>query len=227
MKTPSPYRRIALMVSMLLIPLVAQAGEEGIRVVGSAKVRVAPDTATFVFAVEDKGKDLKSVKHTIDAKAAKLIRLCKRMGVDAKRITSSQLAIRPQYNYQTRAFLGYEVSRDVTVVLTDLHRYTDLVNGAISSGITTVRSISLDTTKRDELEDEALTSAATAARRKAEILAKSAGVTLGKVVAIDEGQAPIVHHVYAAGMSTLNKRGAFEPGQVSVTATVTVRYSIK
>lgn len=221
------YRRMAVILAALLIPLCAQANDTGIRVVGTSKVSVAPDMATFSFAIEERGTDLKSVKQAIDDKAVKLIRLCKRLGVKAAHITSSQLAIRPQYNYQTKAFLGYEVSREVKVVLNDLNRYTDLVDGAIASGITTIRNITLDTTKRDALEDKALTSAAWAAKQKAEILARGTGVRLGKVVAIDEGGAPVVHRVYAAGMRTPQEKGAFEPGRITVTATVTVTYSIQ
>lgn len=227
MNTPALKKRIAIVLSALLIPLCAQANDTGIRVVGTSKISVAPDMAVFAFAIEDRGKDLKAVKQNTDDRAAKLIRLCRRMGVEAAHITSSQLAIRPQYNYQTKAFLGYEASREVNVVLNDLNRYTDLVNGAISSGITTIRNITLDTTKRDRLEDEALTAAAGAAKKKAEILAKSTGVKLGKVVAIDEGGAPVVRRVYTAGMRTLQEKGAFEPGRITVTATVTVTYSIQ
>lgn len=227
MNTPSLHKRIAVVLSALLIPLCAQANDAGIRVVGTSKVSVAPDMATFAFAIEERGKDLRSAKRAIDDRAAKLIRLCKRMGVEAAHITSSQLAIRPQYNYQTKAFLGYQVSRDVEVVLNDLSRYSDLVNGAISSGITTIRNITLDTAKREKLEDKALTSATGAAKKKAEILAKSAGVRLGKVVAINEGGAPVVQRVFAAGIRTSRENGAFEPGQITVTATVTVTYSIE
>lgn len=227
MNSPSLYQRAVIILSMLLIPFWAQAGDKGIRVVGTSKVSVAPDMATFGFAIEEQGKDLKSVKQAIDDRAAKLIRLCKRMGIEAAQITSSQLSIRPQYNYQTKAFLGYQVSRDVKVVLNDLSRYTDLVNGAVSSGITTIRSITLDTTKREELEDKALTSAAGAAKKKAGILARSTGVTLGKVVAIDEGGAPVVRRVFAAAIRSPRENGAFEPGQITVTVTVTATYAIE
>ena len=66
------------------------------------------------------GRNLSELKTEIDRKTAALVGLCKKIGIKTKNITSAEVSIRPQYNYQTRTFLGYDVSRNVSVILKDL-----------------------------------------------------------------------------------------------------------
>ena len=206
------------------------ADEAGIEVTGTAKESVVPDMATFSFSINGRGKELEALKAEVDKKTANTVSLCKRLGIKTKNISSSEISIRPQYNYQTKSFLGYEVSRNIKVVLNNLDKYSDLVNGAIKSGITTITNVTLDTKDRDVLERKALGSAIEAAKKKAEILAISSGVNIGKVLYVKEGGGLIRLESYEfnqrARVADL-AQGAFEPGELSVTATVSVRYSIK
>ncbi len=223
------HQLIAVVFLSMFLPLSANASENGIRVTGTSKVSVVPDMARFTLAINEQGDNLVSIKSSVDAKTAKVVGLCKKLGVETKDITSSEVSIHPQYNYQTKKFLGYEVSREIKVTLKDLKNYTALVNGAIESGITTIRNIILDTSKRDELGLKALAAASNSAKTKAMILAKSNGVTLGDVISIDESGVPSERRIYAfkeRAVASPNS-GAFEPGEISVSATVVVQYSIK
>lgn len=227
--TMTSYLLIMTLLLASLFPLAAQAGEGGVQVVGSSKVSVAPDIAHFIFAISGQGKELKGLKADIDSKTARLVGACKQIGVRSKDISSTEVSIRPQYNYQTKEFLGYEVSREVKVALNQLARYTELVNGAIESGITTIRDISLDTTQRDMLERQALSAAVDAAKKKAQALAQRAGVELGKVVSMVEGGAHAELASYefkSQRLSMSAAQDAFEPGEITVSATVTILYSI-
>ena len=134
--------------------------------------------ATFSFSIKDQGKSLADLKKQIDKKTSALITSCKKLGVDTKKISSAEITIRPQYNYQTKAFLGYDVSRNVKVILNDLDRYTELVNSAIEAGITTIGNINLDVEDKNKLQRKALGAAITDAKRKAEIMAANGGVYL-------------------------------------------------
>ena len=210
--------------------LFAYASETGIEVKGTAKESVVPDIATISFSINGRGKELAVLKKEIDVKTADTVSLSKKLGVKTKNITSSKISIHPQYNYQTKSFIGYEVSRTIMVVLNDLSKYSGLVNGAIKAGITTINNITFDTKNRDSLERKALGLAIKAARQKAEILATSSNVTLGKVLYVKEEGGPIRLESYAfrqRANSVGMAKGAFEPGEISVTSTVLVRYSIK
>ncbi len=223
------YKFMAFVFLAFILPFYSYASENGIRVVGSSKVSVEPDIAKFTFAISEQGIDLAAIKGGIDAKTSNVVALCKRLGVETKDISSSEVSIHPQYNYQTKKFLGYEVSREIKVTLNDLKKYTALVNGSIESGITTIRGISLDSSKRDELELKALGAASSAAKRKAMVLANNNGVTVGEVISIEESGVPSESRMYMfKGQPTADQEsGAFEPGEISVSATVVVLYSVK
>ncbi|MGD8525826.1 MAG: SIMPL domain-containing protein [Thioalkalispiraceae bacterium] len=222
-----------LVASILLLVSCSDAddaSEAGIEVTGVAQVSVVPDLARFSFSINERGKVLTALKQDIDRKTADLVVLCKQLGIASKHISSSEVSIRPQYNYQTKAFIGYEVSRHVKVTLQRLEKYPELVNGAIKSGITTIGSITLDINNRQQLERSALASAMETARQKAEILAKSSALRLGKVVNVKEAGGPVRLETFrfkekAGGVSSV--QGTFEPGEISVTASVLVRYAIK
>jgi len=208
----------------------SHAGETGIEVTGTAKESVVPDMARFSFSLKGKGKELSPLKAEIDKKTAATVTLFKKLGVETKNITSSEVSIQPQYNYQTKTFIGYDVSRNVKVVLHDLAKYTALVNGAIEAGITTINNITLDIKDRGTLENKALGSAIKAAKQKAEILAANSDVKIGKVLYVKEGGGPIRLESYQfkqRASSADVAQGAFEPGEIAVTATVSVRYSIQ
>ena len=114
-------------------------------------------------------------------------------------------------------------------MLENLDAYTELVNGAIAAGITTIGSITLDTTDRNELENRALATAIEAARQKAEIIARSTGEELGRALYVREGGGQIRHETFQFNQLARAEsvEGAFEPGEISLTVNVTVRYALQ
>jgi len=222
---------ILLILSLVVLIPYSYANEGGIEVIGTEKVSVVPDMAKFSFSINDRGNILAQLKEKIDKKTASLVSLCKKLGIEKKNISSSEMSIYPQYNYETKKFIGYEVSRDIKVTLNDLIKYSELLNGAIGAGITTIKRIELDIKDRSKLENKALGAAIDVARNKAEIIAKNSGVKLGKVINVKEGSSPFEVGSYdfmeRSGQSPMaQQQGAFEPGEISVTATVVVKYKI-
>lgn len=221
-----------LICSCILFFLVISssfANQTGIVVTGAATEKVVPDMALFSFAISGRGKELAALKNQIDKNTADTVALCKKLGVNTKAISSSEISIRPQYNYRTNSFIGYEVSRQIKVELHDLSKYTDLVNGAIKSGITTINSISLDIKNRISLEQKALVAAVADARQKALMIAKSAGVSLGELLYVKEAAGQTRFETYGFRDSRAASglvKGVFEPGEISVSGKVLVRYAV-
>ena len=230
MKSRKHYQLILLSFSLMLFASFSYA-EQGITVTGKAKVSVVPDLVLFSFAVNGRGKELGLLKADIDKKSAALVAFSKKTGIKKKNISSSEVNIRPQYNYKTKVFTAYEVSRNIKVTLDNLDKYTELVNGAIASGITTINSVKLDISNRDDLERKVLATAVNDAKKKADILAKSTGVSLGKVVSIKEGGQRIVHDSFRfngmASTQSASQQGGFEPGEITVSTSIVVNYAIK
>lgn len=207
-----------------------------IHVSATATVEAKPELAVFDFLIEERGKQLKPLKNVVDRKASALVKLCKQLGIKPKDLTSAELSIEPQYHYNTNRFTGYHVSRTVTARLYDLEKYSKVIDGAVNSGITTVRNISLQLKDDENLEKQAMTRAVDSAFAKALLLAKQNRVTLGKVTSVSEtGSNNYVAANYLAKQS--RSRGmtgvameaapfAFEPGHLSVSKTVQITYAI-
>lgn len=231
MKTHQPLLIVTLL-GMLLLPWSSlQAGDgnlRGITVQGSANVRVAPDMATFNFSILERGANLSRLKRTVDDHSASLIDLCLQLGVLRTDITAAEVRIRPRYDHPNANLLGYDVSREIRVVLKDLDQYSALVNGAIDAGISSLGNIQLDTSDRRSLEINSLAAAMAVARRKAGIIAAEADVSLGKVISVREagayGEVPL-YQVRAESMS-MDSRAVFEPGEIMISSQVSVTYAI-
>ena len=231
MKIKQLFHVILFLSSLILMAPGAHAAEEGIEVTGMAQLKVVPDMATFLFAINDRGKVLDELVKEIDKKTAAVIGLCKKLGIETKHISSTEISIYPRYDHKTGTFIAYEVSRNINVILNELAKYSELVNGAVKSGITTLRSISLDVKNRDELERQSLASALAEAREKAQILAKSGGVTLGKIISVKEAGGAIGFDTMRLerGMvaESLAQKGVFEPGEITISGSVVARYAIE
>lgn len=227
---------VILVLGISLLSGCAKTQSREVHVSANATVEAKPELVVFEFLIEERGKLLKPLKTSVDRKASALVKLCKKLGIEPRDLTSAELSIEPQYHYNTNRFTGYHVSRTVTARLYDLEKYSKVINGAVSSGITTVRNISLQLKDSDELENRALTKAVDKGTAKAQLLAKQTGVKLGKVLSVVETGAD---NYYAANYLVKQKRSrgltdvaseaapfAFEPGQLSVSKTVQLSFAI-
>ena len=219
--------RIFTLLLLLLAPCTLLRAE-GITVQGSASVSVPPDMATFNFSILERGPNLSRLKSSVDGRSADLIDLARALGVVNADITSAEVRIRPRYNHPEARLLGYDVSRDIRVVLKDLDRYSELVNGAIEAGISNLGNIQLDVSQRTSLQVNSLAAAMAVARRKAQIIAAEAGVTLGRVTGVSEAGLPVEMPLYQARAESMamDSRSAFEPGKIVISSQVSVTYAI-
>lgn len=221
-------RRVITVLCMLLVPWTVLRAE-GITVQGSASVSVPPDMATFNFSILERGPNLPRLKSSVDGRSADLIDLARALGVVDSDITSAEVRIRPRYNHPDAKLLGYDVSRDIRVVLKSLDRYSELVNGAIEAGISNLGNIQLDISQRTSLQVNSLAAAMAVARRKAQIIAAEAGVTLGKVTSVSESGLPAEMPLYQARAESMvmDSRSVFEPGKIVVSSQVSVTFAIE
>jgi hypothetical protein len=111
----------------------------------------------------------------------------------------------------------------VTVSLNDTTRAGEILDAAVSSGSNRIQEIAFDLQNPQPQKDLALTMAIEDARRKAEIAAKAAGVSLGRILEISEGYGYVTSasKSFAFDLST-----PISPGEMEITASVTMTYEI-
>ena len=222
-----------------------------ITVSGSAEVQVAPDEAVFSIDVTKTNKDLQTAKRLNDESVAKLLELTRSFSILPQNVQTGRIWVDMKYEsirdartrifsddgdeIGRRIFRGYEVSKSVTVKLTDLSRFEEFLAGVLQSGITGVSSVKFETSKLRENKDKARDMAMKAAREKAMAMAAAIGQSVGRAIKVTEGTvgAPAYGGMYAANSNATGTTGVFTeslvtfaPGAIKVEAQVTVSFQL-
>jgi uncharacterized protein YggE len=152
-----------------------------ISVTGNAEVKVAPDEVSLTLGVDSHDKDLAAAKADNDKRIKKLLNLAHAAGVDPKNIQTSALTMGPEYSEEKiPKLLGYQVSETVTLTLTDLSKYEDLMTNSLRAGVNRVDGIDFFVADPKKYKEEARLKAIQAAREKAVAMAGQLGQTVGK-----------------------------------------------
>jgi uncharacterized protein YggE len=209
------------LVFLLAATLPASADENNVSkliVQGEGKLNAAPDVATVVLGVETQNASASGAA----AQNAKL------MNETISALIYS-LTTAPEEETKTAGTKPkaptFIASNLVTVKLNDTEKVGQVLDAAVSAGSNSIQSVSFDIRNPQPEKDGALTLAIEDARRKAAVAAKAAGVKLGRVLEISEG------YGYVSAASP--KNAAFssiatpiQPGEMEVTASVTVTYEV-
>ena len=212
-------------------------------VVGFGEVEVEPDIMTIKVGIEAKDKVMKTAKADVDGRSNTLINSCINIGIERRDISSTALQIRPHYEYHDnrRVFSGTIVSRQIEITLKDLKNYPDLMMSLVEANVTQTISTNLSISNDKSLSDKALVNALADAKLQAEIIAKASGRELGDVHSISEFDTRLEERMYlittgrTAGqriprVMSKSQSGIsepFEPGLISVVATVYVVYLLE
>lgn len=185
----------AIMFSGMLVP-VAFAQENCahpriISVTGTAEIKVPPDEVQLTLGIDSRDKDLVVAKASNDERIKKLMALARSAGVEAKNIQTSALTMGPEYtDERIPKLLGYRVSQTVTITLTDLSKYEDLMTDFLKVGVNRVDGIDFLVADPRKYREDARLKAVRAAREKAKTMAAELGQSLGKPWEVTEEATP-------------------------------------
>ena len=122
---------------------------------------------------------------------------------------------------------GWTYSESLVVVVRDLDRASDIIDGAIAAGANSVGGISFDVSTRPALEAQARTQAVKAAHDQAAALASAAGASLGRPLSVSASfGGPYYDKALAAPATAGGASTVVSPGTLDITASVTVVYAI-
>ena len=165
-----------------------------------------------------------------NAAMGKVLLALKAAGVAEKDIQTSRLSLQPQYSPNrsgSSPVVGYRASNRVTVRLHDVTRVAGAIDTLVGAGATDIGGINFSVSNASKLLDDAREQAVADARRKAEIYARAAGVTLGAPLSISEEGAPgpMPFRKMAVGMAASPAPVAL--GEETLQVTVSVSWAIK
>jgi uncharacterized protein YggE len=215
--------------------LAAPARAEGeppavISVTGEAKISAPPDLAQIDGGVTSEAKTAREASEANNAAMGKVLLALKGAGIDEKDYQTSRLSLQPQNSSSKTGgpptIVGYRASNRVTIRLRDVTKVANVIDTLVAAGANDIGGINFLVSQASKLLDEAREKAIADARRKAEIYAKAAGVTLGAPLSISEGgaPAPIVFRRMAAGVA---ESAPVAPGEETLQLSVSVSWAIK
>ena len=201
---------------------------------GMAEVSAEPDIARVGLGVESRKPSMEAARAEVTATVDKVLALARDLKIDPKYVSATRLQIQPEYrwneNDRERVLLGYLVSRTVDIELKDLDKLGSLLERAVDAGVNQIGDPILDSSRRKELEREAMTKALEDARLNAEALARAAGVKLGAARTLSaSGGAPPVP-MYRTRFATANMAAApedtYQTGEMKFSASVNAEYEL-
>ncbi len=167
----------------------------GVVTTGDAIVKIRPDIAIVSAGATVQAATAGDAQAQVGDRVARILAAAKGLGVADADIQTAGYSISPTYAYDDRGgnprITGYQAQQTVTLTLrtiTDAGKALDALvqnDGATNVGI----QFSLNDPKAVQAEARKL--AVEDARSKAEAMARTAGVSLGKVVAISDQSASV------------------------------------
>ena len=154
---------------------------------GEASISVPPDQAQIDAGVTSEGKTAREASDANNAAMGKVLLALKGAGIEEKDYQTSRLSLQPQYRRRTARrrppIVGYRASNRVTIRLRDVTKVASVIDVLVGAGANEIGGINFVVSQASKLLDDAREKAVADARRKAEIYAKAAGVTLGEPLA--------------------------------------------
>ena len=158
-----------------------------IQVSGTAVVNVLPDRALIQLGVQSNGKTPKEVQSRNAATISSVIKALKRLGIEAKDISTDRYVIEPIHkDYGSLPIEGYRIYNVIAITMRDVDKTSDAVAVAFQAGANQVVNVEFYTSELRKYRDQARDMAMKAASEKASALTKAAGTTTACVMNISE-----------------------------------------
>jgi uncharacterized protein YggE len=236
------------MSAILLILVVAAVGtvsaasdsidnDKVIHSTGTGNVIGTPDRAQVTFSVQTENSDVRTAQAENSQKMNKVIDALISAGIPRDALKTTGYNIYPVYEESTGILTPkvktYQVTNTLTVTLHDVSRTGEVIDVAVANGINQADSIQfmLSDEQQQVLRTEAIRKAVDRARADADTVASAMGTTITcvKNADISGGYYPVTIQNYAMDRTTMKGAAAtpVQPGDITVSATVTITYVIR
>ena len=230
---------LAGLAALSLSPLATLAADDTrprtVNVSGMGEVAAEPDLGRITLGVESRKPSLAEARTEVNSTIDRVLKLTRDLGIDPKHVNATRVQVQPEYSWnpkdRKRVLLGYLVHRQVQVELRNLEQLGPLLERAVDVGVNQVGDPALDSSRRKELEREAMSLAVQDARLNAEALARAAGVRLGPVRSLNGSASGPPMPMYRAQVAMADAAAAppeatYQPGEMKFNANVNAEYDL-
>lgn len=213
----------------LPISSVVTQKSELFTVSGEGKVTVVPDVAILNLGMSSRKNTVKAAQAEANTIVNQLTKALKESAVEDRDIKTTNFSVYPDYDYNNGAnrIVGFHVNVSLTVTVRNIDKVNDILDKATNLGVNSVGGIQFTVAedKLKELNKEARLKAIKEAKEKASELSSLSGMTLGKIVNIQEG----ANRAYPQPMmlKAESADAQIQPGTTDITSSVTLFYETR
>jgi len=194
---------------------------DGITVTGTAGVEARHDRAVVHLGVAAEAATAAEAMAVLESRVRAVTGALRGRGLGDADIRTTNLSVGQPYG-PSGTPSGYVASSETAATIRELEAVGAVLDAVITAGATRLDGLSMELSDDSGPYAEALVLAIEAARAKAEVLARAAGLVLGEILAVTEGSGGAHTVMWAEARSP---GMPVEPGRAMVTATVTVRFA--
>ncbi|MEZ5564196.1 MAG: SIMPL domain-containing protein [Gammaproteobacteria bacterium] len=233
-----PVKSFPLITCLLLMTSLALADDlpRTISVSGTGIINATPDIARLSLAVQRRDASMQVARDQTVKVSNAFLALCKKLGIKDAKVRSSGLSIQPEYRWDQKEnqqiFQGYFVQRQLEVELDDLSKLGEVIEGAINAGVNQVSPPQLDSSRRTELNRDALAAATADAKANAERIASSLGVKVGaaRMISADGAAPPPMpmprQLMRTQAMAADGATESYTPGEIGIQSSVQATFDL-
>jgi uncharacterized protein len=196
-------------------------------VTSTQTIKVLPDMAYVTLGVTSQGSSADAAQNANSKIANAVVAAIKAQGVTDENIQTSNINLYQDYTDAKK----YDMQTDFSIKVSQIANVGKVIDAAISAGANVTYSLSFDIQDRDAVYMKALQQAMTSVADKAQKMASSGGLSIDKVLDVQEvSQSAVVYPMAAATMKEAGDASTqvnVSPGQIDVSATITATYLLK
>lgn len=198
-----------------------------ITVTGSGVVETMPNYVQLQVEVRTEGEEVQQTQRENAEIMNRVIQSLLALNIPRENIQTAAFNIFPQYDYieGKQLFRGYEVTNALTVKIPDVEKAGIVIDTAVASGANSVSSIRFGLDNPELVYQQALQRALHNAQTKAQTIAQTMKLALYSqpISIVEEKQnGPELYKTLSVARSQMAT--PIEQGEISVSATVTVKY---
>ena len=224
---------LIILTGVLMTQTLAQMNPNGITVTGIGNAYGTPDMAIIDLGVDIANEDVTVASDEVSKITTRLLDIFKQAGIESKDIRTAYFNVWREVRYDgegKETTPVFHVVNTLSVNVRDVSKVGTLLNESLAAGANAINGIQYTISNPEKLEQEARSMAMQNAKARAAELAILSGVSLGKVLAINEiptYSASPMSYASARMDSTMSASTPMSVGQLAISVNLTVTFEIE
>lgn len=225
-----------LMLAAAFVQAAPAPAIQGTRldVVATGEVTRVPDLARISAGVVSQAPTAVAALAANSAQMTRVLAALRRSGIAERDIQTSSVSLSPAYRYadnQPPVLTGYGASNQVTIRFREIARAGAILDTLVREGANQIAGPSLEVERPGPALDEARVLAVRAARARADIYARAAGLSVARILSITENGGdyrpppPQPLAMMQRGMADMETK--IVPGEQALSVSVSVSFELR